>query len=66
MKSAANIFGVLLILVGAVFSLQGAGFLPGELMNGKIEWLIIGIIMIVIGGGLIFWQRRQAQAKNDS
>jgi LPXTG-motif cell wall-anchored protein len=66
MKSAANIFGILLILVGAVFGLQGANILPGSVMTGDVKWLVIGIIMIIMGGGLIFWQRRQISSNSDS
>lgn len=62
MKSAANIFGGLLILVGIIWSLQGANILPGSFMTGDIKWLIIGIIMIVIGIGLIVWRKLQNKA----
>jgi hypothetical protein len=65
MKSAANIFGGLLIFIGAIWGLQGAGFLPGELMNGKIEWLVIGIIIIIVGIGLIVWRNRQNSDSGD-
>jgi NhaP-type Na+/H+ or K+/H+ antiporter len=59
MKSASNIFAVLLLLAGATFSLQGANILPGSWMTGKIEWLIIGMIMIGIAIGLLVWRSRQ-------
>ena len=64
MKSAANIFAVLLLLAGATFSLQGANILPGSWMTGKIEWLIIGIIMIALGIGLFVWRNRQSKAES--
>lgn len=59
MKSAANIFAILLILAGGTFSLQGANILPGSWMTGKIEWLIIGVIMIIAAIGLLVWSNRQ-------
>ena len=40
---------VLLVLIGGVFALQGAGFLPSAVMHGKPEWLVIGVVMVVIG-----------------
>ncbi|MDQ7027838.1 MAG: hypothetical protein Q9P01_17275 [Anaerolineae bacterium] len=66
MKSAANIFGGLLILIGIIWSLQGANILPGSFMTGQIEWLIIGVIFIALGIALIVWRNRQNKAKNDN
>ena len=43
---------VLLILVGGVFALQGAGLLPSAVMHGKPEWLVIGIVMVAAGAFL--------------
>ena len=40
---------VLLVVVGGIFALQGAGFLPSAVMHGKPEWLLIGIVMVVAG-----------------
>lgn len=40
---------VLLILIGGVFALQGAGFLPSAVMHGKLEWLVIGLVMVIAG-----------------
>ena len=40
---------VLLVLIGGVFALQGAGFLPSAVMHGKPEWLVIGVVMVVVG-----------------
>jgi hypothetical protein len=41
--------GVLAILVGLVFSFQGAGVLPGSFMTGQRTWLVIGIVVAVAG-----------------
>jgi hypothetical protein len=40
---------VLLVLVGGIFALQGAGILPSAVMHGKPEWLVIGIVMVAAG-----------------
>jgi hypothetical protein len=40
---------VLLILVGGTFALQGAAVLPSAVMHGKVEWLVIGLVMVVVG-----------------
>ena len=39
----------LLVLIGGVFALQGAGLLPSAVMHGKPEWLVIGIVMVAAG-----------------
>jgi hypothetical protein len=59
MKIILNIIGILLILAGSVFFLQGINVLPGSIMTGDPQWAINGGIMIVIGVGLILWARRQ-------
>jgi hypothetical protein len=42
--------GVLLFLVGALWILQGSGATGGSGgMNGKSQWLIIGLVVAVAG-----------------
>ena len=42
--------GILLLLIGLVWILQGADVLKGSaLMSGKPVWLVIGIIVAVAG-----------------
>jgi hypothetical protein len=59
MKLILSILGILLILAGSVFFLQGINVLPGSYMTGDPQWAINGGIMIVVGVGLILWARRQ-------
>ena len=59
MKLFLNIVGILLILAGGIFFLQGINVLPGSYMAGDPQWAINGGIMMVIGIGLILWARRQ-------
>ena len=49
--------GGLLILVGAVWVLQGVNILPGSFMTGDPQWTVNGAITIVIGGALILFGR---------
>jgi hypothetical protein len=58
MKSVLNVVGVVLILAGSVFFLQGINILPGSFMTGQIQWAINGAVSIVIGIGLIVWAGR--------
>ena len=50
MRAGIGVFGVLIVLGGAVFAGQGLGFIPGSFMSGKMEWFWIGSVMVV--GGL--------------
>jgi len=59
MKSVFNVVGIVLILAGSVFFLQGVNILPGSFMTGQIQWAINGAISIAIGIGLILWARRK-------
>jgi hypothetical protein len=60
MRVAALVIGLLIALAGAVFALQGAGFLPGSYMTGDRLWLVIGAVMVVVGLGVAAWSRRSA------
>ena len=58
MKLFGTIGGVLLILLGAVWTLQGANLLGGSFMSGQSQWLYIGIVLVVAGAALIYGLRR--------
>jgi uncharacterized membrane protein HdeD (DUF308 family) len=47
------VIGVLLVLVGAVWFLQGIDILGGSFMSGQILWSVIGAPMIFVGALLI-------------
>lgn len=49
MKIILTIIGVLLILFGAVWVLQGINVLPGSFMTGQIRWAIYGGIAVLVG-----------------
>ena len=59
MKTILYIIGVMLILAGGTFFLQGINVLPGSYMTGDPQWAINGGIMIVIGLGLMLWANRR-------
>ena len=59
MKIILYILGIILILAGGTFFLQGINILPGSYMTGDPQWAINGGIMIVIGIGLIIWAWRK-------
>ena len=41
--------GVILLLLGLVWTLQGAGVLGGSVMTGQRQWLVIGLVVAVVG-----------------
>ncbi|MFF2388282.1 hypothetical protein [Agromyces sp. NPDC058104] len=47
--------GILLMLAGIVWTLQGLGILPGSVMSGVTFWAIVGPIVAVVGVGLLSW-----------
>jgi hypothetical protein len=59
MKWVLNIVGVLLILTGSVFFLQGVGILPGSYMSGQIRWAFNGSVAVLIGIGLLALANRR-------
>jgi hypothetical protein len=52
------ILGIVLFLVGAVWTLQGVGVLGGSAMSGKALWAIIGPVVALAGLALAIPSRR--------
>ena len=61
MRTAQNIIGGLLVLLGAVWFLQGINVLPGSFMTGQIEWAVYGAIAVVVGITLLLRANRSRQ-----
>ena len=59
MKIALNILGILLVLIGLIWILQGTNVLPGSFMTGQTKWAINGAISAVIGVGFLFFANRR-------
>ncbi len=55
MKIFLNVIGVILVLAGVVWFLQGINVLPGSFMTGDPRWAVNGGIAVVIGIGLLLW-----------
>jgi hypothetical protein len=41
--------GLVVAVVGAVFTLQGIGVLGGSFMSGSATWAVIGVAMVAAG-----------------
>jgi len=55
MRIGLNIVGVVLVLLGAIWALQGLNVIGGSFMTGQTRWLVIGIIVAIVGAGLLGW-----------
>jgi TRAP-type mannitol/chloroaromatic compound transport system permease small subunit len=58
-KTVIMIFGVLLILAGATWILQGVNILPGSFMTGNPQWAINGAVTVLFGAGLFWFASRK-------
>ena len=58
MRITLGIIGAILVLVGAVWVLQGLNVLPGSFMTGQLKWAVYGAISAVVGVVLIVAGRR--------
>jgi hypothetical protein len=54
-----RIVGVLFVLMGAVWFLQGINVLPGSFMTGQIEWAIYGGLSVIVGAGMVVLSNRR-------
>jgi hypothetical protein len=51
--------GVVLILVGIVWTLQGLGYLGGSAMSGVAIWAVIGPVVAFMGVLVAVWGARR-------
>ena len=58
MRMPMMIAGVLLVLMGGVWILQGINVLPGSFMTGQTKWAVIGAVTALVGVVLIVMARR--------
>jgi hypothetical protein len=49
MKILVSVIGVLLILMGIVWFLQGIKVLPGSFMTGQPKWAVFGGLAVIVG-----------------
>ncbi len=44
--------GILLVLIGALWTLQGLGYVGGSAMSGKTLWAVVGPVVVIVGAVL--------------
>ena len=54
-----TVAGVLAVLMGGVWFLQGINVLPGSFMTGQTKGAIYGGILLLVGAALLFVARRR-------
>ena len=61
MRWGLGIVGIVMILLGTVWMLQGVGVLPGSFMSGDAFWARVGSGLMIAGlvvAGLGYWLGR--------
>ncbi len=63
MRPLFLLIGVIALLIGIVWVLQGADILLGSFMSGSGLWLAIGAVLVVLGMILLAFGARAPGAK---
>jgi hypothetical protein len=58
MRAVWIIFGIVGVLLGGLWTLQGLGVIKGSAMSGNSMWAIIGPIVVVVGLLLLLYGSR--------
>jgi protein-S-isoprenylcysteine O-methyltransferase Ste14 len=62
-KLAYMVVGLILLLMGTVFALQGANVITGSsLMSGNSTYIYVGAVVAIIGLILLAWSFRTGKA----
>jgi hypothetical protein len=61
MKITVIVLGVLFLLTGVIWILQGINILPGSFMTGQMKWAYAGIVTAFVGGGLLWMALRMGR-----
>ncbi|MBK5288925.1 MAG: hypothetical protein JJE46_10700, partial [Acidimicrobiia bacterium] len=58
-----RVVGVVLVVVGAVWLLQGLDLLGGSSMTGNTFWAVVGAPVVVVGVVLL-WSTSRSRSRN--
>jgi hypothetical protein len=61
MRIVLNIVGVVLVLLGSIWILQGTNVLLGSSMSGQMRWAVRGGILVFAGIAGLVWANRKRQ-----
>ena len=60
-----GILGIILLVFGVLWALQGLNIIGGSFMTGQTVWLILGIIVALLGVWLL-WTLRSGTTRADA
>jgi len=55
MRQFLTIVGIVMILIGGLWILQGANIVGGSVMTGETHWVFIGAVVVAAGLVLTYW-----------
>ncbi|MER9605588.1 hypothetical protein [Mesorhizobium sp. M0140] len=58
MRLTKNLLALIVLAVGALWSLQGIGVVGGSFMTGQSQWLYIGVVTMLVGLAGLVWANR--------
>ena len=58
MRLTKNVLALIVLAIGAIWSLQGIGLVGGSFMTGQSRWLYIGIVTMLVGLAGLVWANR--------
>jgi len=53
MRILLNVVGILCVLSGCIWFLQGINVIPGSFMTGQTRWAIYGGLLLIVGIGVL-------------
>jgi hypothetical protein len=62
-RPVAVVVGALLVAAGALWTVQGLGYVGGSAMSGVTLWAVVGPIVAVVGVLLAVWGGRRKTAR---
>ncbi|ESW77209.1 hypothetical protein X769_17365 [Mesorhizobium sp. LSJC268A00] len=58
MRLLKYLLALIVLAIGALWSLQGIGVVGGSFMTGQSQWLYIGIVTMLVGFAGLVWASR--------
>ncbi|UCI30852.1 MULTISPECIES: hypothetical protein [unclassified Mesorhizobium] len=58
MRLTKNLLALIVLAIGALWSLQGIGVVGGSFMTGQSQWLYIGLAAMLVGLAGLVWANR--------
>ncbi len=59
------VMGVVLILMGVLWTMQGLDIVGGSAMSGQTLWAVVGPIVVIVGAVLLFRGLRTQPTRRD-